>query len=193
MKNLRILLADDSRVAMSAMVTCLERIADATRRKIEILAKAGSGDELVRLYSGLFSAGVDYVFTDIRMPVLDGLSALVKIRAIYPKQVVALVSSEDVQEMQIFNRVRGATENAGLDWPKKIELLKRVEYRLIHNIQEAGKINSMLEGCEKLAADPVEVGRELGAAAFLPKPFQEKTVAALLNHLDSGAPFAAIK
>jgi CheY-like chemotaxis protein len=136
-----------------------------------ILAEAENGRNLVQLFSEHRSKGVDYIFCDIRMPVMDGLSALVKIRSIDPNVKMIMVSSEDVQRMVMVNQSRGDQEKAATDTKLKFEMLDKVATRVKGDVTEPGKINSILEACEKLALDPMLVAKHYGAKGYLHKPY----------------------
>ncbi|WP_349827856.1 response regulator transcription factor [Brevibacterium litoralis] len=88
---MKVAIAEDSVILRDGLVALLER------RGHEIVVHAGDGDELVREYRGLESAGdrPDLVVADVRMPPShtdEGLRAVLDIRGIRPGQPVLLFS-----------------------------------------------------------------------------------------------------
>jgi len=107
------------------------------------------------------------VLLDIHMPVMDGLSTLVKIRQYDKKCVVIMVSSENAIAVTRFKH----RERSQIDDDKKRQLLQKVIDRVRLNTQEEGKINSVLEACGNLELDPIETALDLGADGFISKPY----------------------
>ena len=94
---------------------------------------------------------IELAIVDVRMPVMDGLSALVCLKNSFPTIKVVLLSAESVKSY------RAGKGMSDVDDTKKIEMLEKIATRLRIGGQAEGKINSMLEGCEKLVMDPVAV------------------------------------
>lgn len=117
---------------------------------------------------------------DINMPVMDGLSALVKIRQLFPAAKVVMVSSENESALK---RLASKTDNFNIDEQKKHQLLSRVIDRIKNGVHEQGKINSVLEACINLGMDPLKVSKELGANGYITKPINTEAAHDLLNGL----------
>ncbi len=86
--NARILLIDDHTLFRAGLKDLL------TRRRIEVVAAVGSGEEGLPLVKELKP---DIVLLDMRMPEMDGHAVLKKIKKLYPKQRVVMLttSAED--------------------------------------------------------------------------------------------------
>lgn len=84
--SVRLLIADDHGVVRTGLVTVLEG------SPIEVVGEAATGKEAVKLAEKLKP---DVVLLDIRMPDLDGLEALEKIRAKVPTTKVVMISTYD--------------------------------------------------------------------------------------------------
>lgn len=110
------------------------------------------------------------VMMDINMPEMDGLSALVKFRSLYPgySTKIVMVSSENKKTTGRLASTNKAIPN---DINKKKDLLNKVIERVKSGNNEPGKINSVLEACANLDMDPVEVAKDNGANGFISKPF----------------------
>ncbi len=89
--NARILLIDDHTLFRAGLADLL------TRRGIKIVAAVGSGAEGIPLIKELQP---DIVFLDMRMPEMDGHSALKQIKKLHPKQrVVMLTTSAEEKDL----------------------------------------------------------------------------------------------
>jgi DNA-binding NarL/FixJ family response regulator len=87
MRRLKVLIADDHRLMLHAI-----RIALASHEDIEIVAEADSGTKVLPLVG---QTDPDIVLLDVRMPGMDGLSVLERLRERYPKVRVAMLSAVD--------------------------------------------------------------------------------------------------
>ena len=87
MRRLKILIADDHQLMIHAIRLALEDTED-----IEIIAEADSGSKVMPLVS---QTSPDLVLLDIRMPGMDGLTVLERLRERYPKVRVAILSAVD--------------------------------------------------------------------------------------------------
>ncbi len=88
--RIRVLLVDDHAVVRAGLTAILEAEPD-----IEIVAETGDGLSAVNLYREHLP---DVVVMDLRMPVLDGVAALTRIRAEHPVARVLLLSTYDDEE-----------------------------------------------------------------------------------------------
>lgn len=85
---IRVLVVDDHRVVRMGLQTLMSVVDD-----LECVGEAGDGQEALELVGELCP---DVVLMDLKMPVMDGPTAIARIRADYPSVgVVALTSLED--------------------------------------------------------------------------------------------------
>src|SRR5882672_7111685 len=88
MTRIRVLLADDQALFLEGLQALLEAHAD-----IEIVGRASNGEEAVALCSSLVP---DVVLMDLRMPVLGGVAAILRLSAAKsPCKVIALTTFDD--------------------------------------------------------------------------------------------------
>ena len=87
MRRLKVLIADDHRLMLHAI-----RLALADNDDIEIVAEADCGTKVLPLVG---QTDPDIVLLDVRMPGIDGLSVLERLRERYPKVRVAMLSAVD--------------------------------------------------------------------------------------------------
>jgi len=85
-----VLVADDHAVVRAGLTAILESAAD-----IRVVAEAANGEQAVELYE---LHRPDVVVLDLRMPVLDGLGALARLRREYPTVKVILLTTYDDEE-----------------------------------------------------------------------------------------------
>jgi DNA-binding NarL/FixJ family response regulator len=98
--KMRVLIADDHRLVAEGIAVALE-----SGEGMEVVGRARSGAEVVPMIA---STNPDLVLLDVRMPRLDGLACLERIRKQYPKlKVVMLSASGDPEHIQAAFR-RGA-------------------------------------------------------------------------------------
>lgn len=101
MRRLKVLIADDHRLMLHAI-----RLALAESDDIEIVAEADSGTKVVPLVG---QTDPDIVLLDVRMPGIDGLTVLERLRERYPKVRVAMLSAVDDQAVVKAAFSRGAS------------------------------------------------------------------------------------
>ena len=82
--NERILLIDDHTLFRAGLSDLL------TRRKIEVVAAVGSGAEGIKIAA---EANLDIVLLDMRMPQMDGISVLKKLKEAHPNLPVAMLTT----------------------------------------------------------------------------------------------------
>lgn len=128
---------------------------------------------------------------DIRMPQRDGLSTLLLLRRRHHiRTPVCMVSAESEANIERFSQT--VPEHIrSLPFKVKIEHMQKIEERILNDVQEPGKINSLLAGCEKLALDPMRYAEYLGANGFLQKPYSPDAVSQVIPEVINGKTFSA--
>ena len=84
--SIKILIADDHQVVRSGLRTLVQGT------DVEVIGEAANGDDAVRLTDKL---NPDVVLLDIRMPEMDGLTALGRIKMNHPDKAVLILSTYD--------------------------------------------------------------------------------------------------
>ena len=87
MRRLKVLIVDDHPLMLRAIRASLARQED-----FEIVAEADSGEKVLPLVG---QTGPDAVLLDVRMPGMDGLAVLERLRAEYPSIAVVMLSGID--------------------------------------------------------------------------------------------------
>ena len=101
MASLRVVIADDHRLMLEAIKTAL-----AHTQGIEVVGEAMSGSQVLPLVS---QTNPDLVVLDIRMPEMDGLTCLDRIRQRHPGVKVVMLSAADDRQMIEAALSRGAS------------------------------------------------------------------------------------
>lgn len=97
MGRIRILLVDDQAMFREGLHTLL-----ATQPDLEVVGEASNGEEALRLCA---TCQPDVVLMDLRMPVLDGVAATRRLRALHPEARVLVLTTFDDDE-DIFEGLR---------------------------------------------------------------------------------------
>ncbi|HYZ19669.1 MAG TPA: response regulator transcription factor [Gaiellaceae bacterium] len=105
MRPLKVLLADDHRLILEATRLVLEQADD-----IEIVGEATTGSQVLPLVA---RTSPDLVLLDIRMPEMDGLTCLDRIRKAHPNVMVVILSGCDDPETVSAALARGARSFIG--------------------------------------------------------------------------------
>ncbi|AXX94861.1 MULTISPECIES: response regulator [Arcobacter] len=90
---MKILVTDDSKMARKMVIKTLK---DSTNKELEIF-EAQNGQEALDLYKEL---SPKIVFLDLTMPVMDGFTALEKIKE-YDKNAKVVIVSADIQKLSM--------------------------------------------------------------------------------------------
>lgn len=96
--KIRILIADDHTVVREGTRQLLEREPD-----LEVVAEASDGEEAVKL-TGVTKP--DVAIIDINMPKLDGIGATKKIKELYPRTSILILSAYDDDQF-VFSLLEG--------------------------------------------------------------------------------------
>lgn len=176
---MKIVIADDEPSMLDRLKRSIEQLGD-KYGKIEICGVAENGLRLVDIVESL--PEVDLVISDVRMPIMDGLSALVYLKHIKPNLKMVMLSSESPATMRAAS---GDGEQAKADLTKKTQMLEKIAVRVRNRERAEGKINTILEGCEKLALDPHDMARQYGALGFVRKPASPDKLSQIMDGLNS--------
>ena len=101
MASLRVVIADDHRLMLEAIKTALVHEPD-----IEIVGEASSGSQVLPLVG---QTNPDLVLLDVRMPEMDGLTCLDRLRERYPRVKVVMLSAADDRQLIEAALSRGAS------------------------------------------------------------------------------------
>ena len=150
-QRIRVLIADDHVVVREGLVAMIDRQPDMT-----VVAQAPNGAEAVELWR---SHGPDIALLDLRMPVLDGVGAIGRIRAEDPKARILILTTYDGDE-DIYRGMRaGAKAYLLKDTPRE-ELLQCI--RAVYSGESyippavAAKLASQVSG-ERLTTRETEI------------------------------------
>jgi DNA-binding NarL/FixJ family response regulator len=150
-QRIRVLIADDHVVVREGLVAMIDRQPDMT-----VVAQAPNGAEAVELWR---SHGPDIALLDLRMPVLDGVGAIGRIRAEDPKARILILTTYDGDE-DIYRGMRaGAKAYLLKDTPRE-ELLQCI--RAVYSGESyippavAAKLASQVSG-ERLTTREMEI------------------------------------
>jgi two-component system response regulator YesN len=182
---MRIIAADDNSMHLTLIQSVLKTALGSS--ELEFWKTPKNGLEAVAAVKEAKEKNVkiDLVTLDIRMPEMDGLSALVQIRALNPLVKILMASSEDEKSMKKYSTGQIAEMPAA----QKIQLLEKVKDRVLKGIKEEGKINFILDACEELLFDPIEASKHFRANGYLHKPYQVESVKFILDQVFKGGAF----
>jgi DNA-binding NarL/FixJ family response regulator len=156
--TVRVLIADDQALFREALIALLE-----LQPGIEAIGEAGDGEEAIRVSHELRP---DVVLMDLRMPVLDGVGAIARLRDEQPDvRVLALTTFDDDED--VFAALRAGAVGY---------LLKDVSSsRLVEAIVAASQGESVLQPsvAAKLVARVAQLPAE---RSQLPHPLTEREV-----------------
>jgi DNA-binding NarL/FixJ family response regulator len=101
MRRLKVLIVDDQHLMLDALRTVLDRDED-----IEVVGQTDSGENVMPLIA---QTGPDAVLLDVRMPGIDGLAVLERIRERYANVAVVMLSGIEDPTLVRAALERGAT------------------------------------------------------------------------------------
>ena len=111
MRRIKVLIVDDHRLMLAAIRESLSQ-----DERIDVVGEATAGEKVLSLVG---QTAPDVVLLDVRMPGMDGLTVLERLRAEYPSVTVVMLSGIDEPAL-----VRGALERGAAAF-----VLKHVEPR----------------------------------------------------------------
>ena len=170
MKPIRVLLVDDQALFREGCRTVLSIHAG-----IEIVGEAANGEEALRRVQALKP---DVVLMDLRMPVLDGVTATRRIHSEHPQSRVIVLTTFDDDE-EVFDALRaGAVGYLLKDTPPP---------RLVEAIEAAARGESFLQPsvAAKVVAEFSRLPPRASANESLAEPLSERELD-VLRHLTRG-------
>jgi CheY-like chemotaxis protein len=194
MPIVRYAIADDAPLHRRMIAMTIAGIGRTTMGlEFQMVKEAADGKELVDWLAGLAPAERPNLVTlDIRMPVMDGLTALFHIRRRLGLHIpLCMCSSEDQANIDRHLAETAPPQVKAMSHADKLANLAKIEARLLAGQIEAGKINDLLTGCERLCMDPKVYARHLGANGFLHKPYTPEMARAVIPEVLNGKTFAA--
>ncbi|MBL4838837.1 MAG: response regulator [Kordiimonadaceae bacterium] len=178
---MKVIFADDDAAMRERMVSAAEGL-KSEFGVLDVCGVAEDGERLIQLVEE--NAPVDMIISDMRMPNMDGLSAMVYLLAKYKAMHVILLTSESI--------VGSDEGDDTAENEEKYAMLNQIALRLINKETAPDKINSMLEGCEKLGLSTKTVAKHFGARGFVRKPFSAKKLTVIMKQLKAKTPFIEI-
>lgn len=109
-RRIRLLVVDDHPVVRDGLKGML-----ASQQDLELVGDAGDGEEAIRLADELKP---DVVLMDLRMPVMDGVTAIVRIRERWPEARVLVLTTYDADADIVRAVAAGATGYILKDAPR---------------------------------------------------------------------------
>ena len=95
--TIRVLVADDHKLFRQGLISLMNTRDDL----VEVVGEAQTGEEAVQM-AGLYRP--DVILMDIYMPVMDGLQATQKIKALYPQIAIVMLTSSEADQ-HLFNAI----------------------------------------------------------------------------------------
>jgi DNA-binding NarL/FixJ family response regulator len=149
MRRIRVLVADDHRLIREATRLALEGQAD-----IEVVAEADRGDQVLPRVS---ESHADLVLLDIRMPGMDGLTVLERLRQCYPSVKVAMLSAIDEPQVAARALAGGAVAYLG-KWVDPATLAPTIREIIAgtFSMQSFGADNPATQSAREIGLSPRE-------------------------------------
>jgi two-component system NarL family response regulator len=186
-QTIQVLIVDDHPVVREGLSAVIDRAPD-----MSVAGAAGNGKEAIELYRQLQP---EIVLMDLRMPEMDGVLAILKIREEFPSAKVIILTTYDSDE-DIYHGLRaGARAYLLKDAPREdlLQAIRAVAMGQMRIPQEvAAKLAERMSGPE-LTARELEVlslivagksNREIGDDLYITEGTVKAHVNSILNKLD---------
>ncbi len=135
MDTIKIIIADDQTLIREGLASLLS-----IKKEVKILATAKNGEEAVKKATEL---SPDIILMDIRMPVMDGLTALTKIKNINPNIKIIMLTTFDDDDYIIKSLQAGAQGYLLKDIPID-DLVRALEQSMNGTFQATNSVISRL-------------------------------------------------
>lgn len=169
---IRILLVDDHPVVRAGLLGLLSSQPD-----FEVVGEASNGLEALGL---LERAGADVVLMDLRMPQMDGVTAIRQVRARFPRVQILVLTTYDTDSEIVRAVEAGATGYLLKDVPRE-ELFRAVRLCAKGEAVLSPPVAARLLGRMRGTAEETLSVRELEVLALVAKGFSNKEVARKLK------------
>ena len=186
-ERIRILIADDHTVVREGLVSLVKRKSD-----MVVLAEASNGREAVDLWK---QHRPDVTLLDLRMPEMDGVSAIKEIRELDPNAHIVVLTTYDGDE-DIYRAIKAGAKayllkdtarDALVDCVRKVHagetyLPPQLAAKLAERVSGAALSPREMEVLQRLAAG--KSNKEIGAELFVSEGTIKSHVKSIFTKLD---------
>ena len=186
-KRIRILIADDHTVVREGLVSLVKRKSD-----MVVLAEASNGREAVDLWK---QHRPDVTLLDLRMPEMDGVSAIKEIRGLDPNAHIVVLTTYDGDE-DIYRAIKAGAKayllkdtarDALVDCVRKVHagetyLPPPLAAKLAERVSGAGLSAREMEVLQRMAAG--KSNKEIGAELFISEGTVKSHIKGIFTKLD---------
>jgi len=165
--NEKILLIDDHTLFRAGLRDLL------TRRKIEVVAAVGSGSEGLKIAQ---DEDLDVVLLDMRMPEMDGISVLKKLKEAHPKLPVAMLTTSS-EEKDLVGALRNGAQGYLLKDMDPDDLVVALQDIILGKTVVAPDLATVLASAVQAESQPKEE-KEDPFAVLTPREFEILTLLA---------------
>jgi DNA-binding NarL/FixJ family response regulator len=162
--KIRVLVADDHVMVREGLAAIIGRQPDMT-----IVGKAATGREAVELWQ---QHHPDVTLLDLRMPVLDGVNAMMEIRELNPSARIVVLTTFDTDH-EISRTIKAGAKGYLLKDAQREELLKCI--RLVHAGEACIPPALVAKFAAAVSSEPL-TGRELNVLTLLAQGKSNKEI-----------------